>query len=167
MMKNEILNAIQIEQKINRMAFEIFEHNLSEKALVIAGIDGNGYKLAELLKNKLESISTIQCELGKISLNKKSPLDHPIAFNLDKNKLNNRTVILVDDVLNSGKTLMYAASEFLQVPLKKLSTVVLVDRNHNTYPVKADIVGLSMATTLQEHVNVDLSVKGKESAVLE
>jgi pyrimidine operon attenuation protein / uracil phosphoribosyltransferase len=166
-MKNVILNAIQIDQKINRMAFEIFEHNLSENALVIAGIDSNGYKLAELLKNKIESISSIQCELGKISLNKKSPLEHPIVFNLDKNKLNNRTVILVDDVLNSGKTLMYAASEFLQVPLKKLSTVVLVDRNHNTYPVKADIVGLSMATTLQEHIHVDLSIKGKESAVLE
>jgi pyrimidine operon attenuation protein / uracil phosphoribosyltransferase len=100
-------------------------------------------------------------------LNKKAPLNHPIVFDLDKNKLADRTVILVDDVLNSGKTLMYAASEFIQVALKKLSTVVLVDRNHNTYPVKADIVGLSMATTLQDHVNVDLSIKGKETAILD
>jgi pyrimidine operon attenuation protein / uracil phosphoribosyltransferase len=166
-MKNEILNAIQIEQKINRMAFEILEQNLNEKEIIIAGIDGNGYKLSVLLKEKLESISAIKCELGKISLNKKAPLNHPIVFDLDKNKLADRTVILVDDVLNSGKTLMYAASEFIQVALKKLSTVVLVDRNHNTYPVKADIVGLSMATTLQDHVNVDLSIKGKETAILD
>ncbi len=166
-MKNEILNAQQIEQKINRMAYEILEQNLLDTSLIIVGIDGNGFSLAQLLKSKLEAISTIQCELGKISLNKKSPLTHPIIFDLDKNKLTDRTIILVDDVLNSGKTLMYAASEFIQVSLKKLSTVVLVDRNHNTYPVKADIVGLSMATTLHDHVTVDLSEKGKENAFLE
>jgi pyrimidine operon attenuation protein / uracil phosphoribosyltransferase len=166
-MKSEILNAQQISQKVSRMAYEIVEQNLLETALVIVGIDGNGYKLAELLKAKLESISKINCEIGKISLNKKEPLQHPIKFNLDKSVLQNRTVILVDDVLNSGKTLIYAASEFMRVPLKKLSTVVLVDRNHNTFPVKADIVGLSMATTLQNHVNVDLSVSGKENAILE
>ncbi len=167
MKKVEILNTLQIEQKLNRLAYEIYEHTVDEKEIMLAAIDGNGYLVAKKLQDVLKKVAKYKIALGKISLDKKNPLaKKPVTDFTDKD-YKNKTVILVDDVLNSGKTLIYAVQLFLNQPIKKLHTVVLVDRSHTQYPVKADFVGLSLSTTLQEHIVADFSAKGKETVYLE
>lgn len=161
-----ILTSKQIEQKINRMAFQLYENNSNEKELVIAGIVGNGFLLAKRLASVVEKISGIKTKLIEIKLDKENPLTAEIKIALTEKELKNKVVVLVDDVLNSGKTLIFGAKPFLAAPLKRLTTVVLVDRGHNRYPIKADIVGLSLSTTLQEHIDVKLDQKGKEVVVL-
>jgi pyrimidine operon attenuation protein / uracil phosphoribosyltransferase len=165
-MKTLILNSKQIEQKINRIAYEIFENNYDEKEIVIAGIAANGYLLARRIADVLEKISKIKTQLIEISLDKENPFDSDIKLKLSDKELKNKVVILVDDVLNSGKTLIFGAKLFLNSPLKRLTTAILVDRGHNRYPIKADVVGLSLSTTLQEHITVELNKKGKEAVYL-
>lgn len=166
MSKVKILNTLQIQQKINRIAFEIYENNFSEKEIVIVGIEGNGYKFAGVLVSKLKEISKIKITYSKLIINKQQPWDNEVNLDLDHKKLANKTIILVDDVLNSGKTLMYAVKLFLNQPLKKLNTVVLVDRSHTNFPVKADYVGLRLSTTLQNHIEADFGKSGKEAVYL-
>lgn len=166
MSKVKILDTVQIKQKLNRLAYEVYENNFDEKQLLIVGIEGNGYKVAANLAEKLKEISKIKIQLGKISLDKNKPWDKSPQVDFDEKDFTNKTTILVDDVLNSGKTLIYAVKLFLDKPIKKLSTVILVDRNHTKFPVKADYVGLTLSTTLQEHIEADFSKKGKESVYL-
>ena len=109
----------------------------------------------------------MKTSLIEISLNKKSPLETKKETKINSKNIEGKVIILVDDVLNSGKTLIYGAKLFLHAPVKKLSTVVLVDRNHTRYPVKADYVGLSLSTTMQEHIAVDLNGKDKDVVFLE
>lgn len=151
---NRILDRHQIMQKIKRMAFEIYEHNFEEQALMLAGIHENGYLLAEHLRRELQSISAIQVELVGITLDKIHPLDHPIVVEPANINLANRAVILVDDVLNSGKTLAYAMQSFLKAEVKKIETATLINRHHTLYPINATYTGLSLSTTLQEHIRV-------------
>jgi pyrimidine operon attenuation protein / uracil phosphoribosyltransferase len=158
-----ILSKLQIEQKVNRMAYEIYENNYEEKEIIIAGVAGGGYLLAEKLNAVLKKIAPIKTTLIEITINKKNPLETGKQKNLATKTIENKTVILVDDVLNSGKTMIYGAQLFLNHPLKRLSTLVLVDRGHNRYPIKADYIGLSLSTTLQEHIDVELN--GKNNAV--
>ncbi len=155
-----VLNAQQMSQKIQRMAWEIYEQNHTEKNIIIAGIAKRGYVLAERIAKKLADISKIEVKLLSININKDNPLVKPIQ--VEKVDLINQTVVLVDDVLNSGKTLMHSTQYFMKQPLKKLTTAVLIDRNYKLYPIKADVVGLSLSTTMQEHVSVDF---GKKEAV--
>jgi pyrimidine operon attenuation protein/uracil phosphoribosyltransferase len=164
--KVKILDTKQIQQKINRLAYQVYENNFFEKELLIVGIDGNGYKVAKLLKEKLLKISEFKINLGKIILNKDKPWEGNPEIDFSEKKFINKTIILVDDVLNSGKTLMYAVKLFLDSPVKKINTVILVDRSHSRFPVKADFVGLTLSTTLQEHIEVDFSVKSKESVYI-
>lgn len=166
MSKVKILTTLQIRQKINRLAFEVYENNFSEKELLIVGIEGNGYKVAMQLSDKLKEISPIGISLGKISLNKEKPWDGEPRIDFKEKAFINKAIILVDDVLNSGKTLMYAVKLFLDKPVKKISTVILVDRSHTRFPVKADYVGLTLSTSLQEHIEADFSKKEKESVYL-
>jgi pyrimidine operon attenuation protein/uracil phosphoribosyltransferase len=166
MSKVKILSTQQIQQKINRIAFEIFENNFNEKEIIVVGIEGNGYKFANILVKKLSEISKIKFTLAKLTLNKQNPWKDDVDLSLDLKKANNKIIILVDDVLNSGKTLMYAVKLFLNQPLKKLNTVVLVDRSHTNFPVKADFVGLRLSTTLQNHIEADFSKAGKEEVYL-
>ena len=167
MKKTEILNTLQIEQKLNRLAYEIYEHTINEKEIMLAAIDGNGYLVAKKLQNLLKKVASYKIKLGKISLEKKNPLAQKPIIDFTYKDYKNKTVILVDDVLNSGKTLIYAVQLFLDQPIKKLHTIVLVDRSHTQYPVKADFVGLSLSTTLQEHIVADFSEKGKETVYIE
>ncbi|MHB8260599.1 MAG: phosphoribosyltransferase family protein [Bacteroidia bacterium] len=167
MQKVEILNTQQIQQKINRLAYEIYEHTVDEKEIMLAGIDGNGYLVAKKLNDVLKKIAKYKIILGKISLDKKNPLVKKPTIDFTETAYKNKTVIVVDDVLNSGKTLIYAVQLFLNQPIKKLHTLVLVDRSHTQYPIKADFVGLSLSTTLQEHIVADFSSKGKETVYLE
>jgi pyrimidine operon attenuation protein/uracil phosphoribosyltransferase len=166
MKKVRILDTIQIQQKLNRLAFEVYENNFAEKELLVVGIDGNGYKVAIQLVAKLKEISGMKISLGKISLNKEKPWEGEPVVDFEEKQFVNKTIILVDDVLNSGKTLMYAVKLFLDKPVKKINTVILVDRSHTRFPVKADYVGLTLSTTLQEHIEADFSKAKKEAVYL-
>ncbi|MGZ3899941.1 MAG: phosphoribosyltransferase family protein [Bacteroidia bacterium] len=164
--KVKILDKVQIQQKINRLAYEVYENNFSEKSLLIVGIEGNGYKVAASIADKLKEISKIKIQLGKIKIDKDKPWDGTPQIDFNEKDFVNKTTILVDDVLNSGKTLVYAVRLFLDKPVKKLSTVILVDRSHTRFPVKADFVGLTLSTTMQEHIEADFSKKGNEAVYL-
>ncbi len=160
--KTVVLNKTQVNQKIDRLAFQIHENHYSEKEIIIAGIAGNGFKLAELLKERLANYSDVKVILVPVQVNKKDPLAINASVELEKSDAEDKVVILVDDVLNSGKTFIYGIRHFLQVRLKALRTVALIDRDHKRFPVKADYVGLVLSTTLKEHVRVEL---GEEMAV--
>lgn len=164
--KVKILDKTQIRQKLNRLAYEVYENNFHEKTLLIVGIEGNGYKVAVNLAEKLKEISKIKIQLGKIKIDKTKPWLGVPEIDFEEKDFVNKTTVLVDDVLNSGKTLMYAVKLFLDKPIKKLSTVILVDRSHTNFPVKADFVGLTLSTTLQEHIEADFSKKGNEAVYL-
>jgi pyrimidine operon attenuation protein/uracil phosphoribosyltransferase len=153
MSKNIILNHQEIEHKIKRLAYQIYETFADEDKIVIAGIANNGYLFAEKISVVLESISNIKVSLCEVKLDKQNPFS-PITTSLSKEEYTNKGLVLVDDVLNSGTTLVYGVKHFLEVPLKKFKTAVLVDRNHKKYPVKADFKGISLSTSSKEHVNV-------------
>lgn len=159
--ESRILDSEGINQKIIRLAWQIYEDNVKEKEIIIVGICGRGEVLASSLSSMINQISSIKTKLGTIYLDKDNPYQKPVTTDLEEPDYTNKVVVLVDDVLNSGKTLIYASKYFLTTPLIKLSTVVLVDRNHNRFPVKSDYVGLSLATTLQEYITVFLEGKRK------
>lgn len=152
--KTQILDHKQIEQKINRIAYQIFENNYDQEQLIIAGIASNGFILAQLLADKLREISPIEIILEELHINKKDPIKSEVSLNLNSEAILKKSIIVVDDVLNSGKTMMYGLQYFLTAPLKSLSTAVLVDRSHKRFPVNADYVGMSLATTMKEHIEV-------------
>ena len=166
MTRVKILDTLQIRQKLNRLAYEVYENNFAEKELLVVGIEGNGYKFATLLGEKLKEISGIKINMGKISLDKDKPWEGEPRIDFKEKQFVNKTVVLVDDVLNSGKTLMYAVRLFLDKPVKKINTVILVDRSHTRFPVKADYVGLTLSTTLQERIEADFSKEKKEAVYL-
>jgi pyrimidine operon attenuation protein/uracil phosphoribosyltransferase len=159
-----ILDKIQIQQKINRIAYQLLEDNLDEKEIVLAGIWDRGYKLAIRLKAVLEDISKLKVTLLRVDLERQSSR-LVSKTDLDESKWKNKVIVLVDDVLNSGKTLAYGLGVFLNTPHKKIRTVVLVDRSHKIFPVATDFVGLQMATVLKEHVDVVMDVPGVEDSV--
>ncbi|MCV9928946.1 phosphoribosyltransferase family protein [Flavobacterium sp. LS1R49] len=153
MSKNIILTNQEIEHKIKRIAYQIYETFVDDEEIVIAGIATNGFIFAKKIAIALEAISSIKVSLCEVQVNKLKP-EQPINTSLTKEQYANKGLILVDDVLNSGTTLIYAVRHFLDVPLKKFKTAVLVDRNHKKYPVKADFKGISLSTSLLEHVQV-------------
>lgn len=158
-MKNKILNHTQIQNKIRRIAYQIYETNVNERKIIIAGIDGGGLKLATKIQEILEEITTAKIVLCTVKMNKKDPLESGVTTSLEEKEYKNASVVIVDDVLNSGTTLIYAVHHFLQTPLKRLKTAVLVNRNHKKYPVKADFKGISLSTSLQEHIEVKIAQK--------
>lgn len=156
--KNIILNHQEIKHKIRRIAYQIYENNVNEDEIILAGIQDNGYILAKKLKQSLEKISDVKPILCKVTIDKKNPLSE-IKTSLKKEEYTNKSLVLIDDVLNSGSTLIYGVKHFLDVPLKQFKTAVLVNRNHKKYPVKADFKGISLSTSLQEHVHVKFEAK--------
>ncbi len=155
-----IMDARQIEHKIRRMAYQIYEYNSAETELVLAGIMNSGYELAKRMERVLTEIAEFDVQLCQVEINKRAPLD-PIRCSLSAEDCRNKVVVLVDDVLNSGSTLIYGARYFLDVPLKKLQTVVLVDRSHKRYPIKADFRGVYLSTSLNETVKVTFGDEDK------
>ena len=151
--ENIILDQKQIDHKIRRIAYQIFENNVSEKEVVIAGIFENGFVFAKKIKTVIEKISPIKVIMCKVMIDKKNPIE-PITTSLESKIYENKSLVLVDDVLHSGTTLIYGIKHFLQVPLKQFNTAVLVDRNHKKYPVKADFKGISLSTSINENVSV-------------
>jgi pyrimidine operon attenuation protein/uracil phosphoribosyltransferase len=162
-MQNKILAHVQIQHKIRRIAYQIYETNVSEKKIIIAGIVGGGLLFAKKLQAVLEDITTAEIVLCKVMMDKKNPIKSGVTVSIPESEYRNKSVVLVDDVLNSGTTLIYGVHHFLKTPLKQLKTAVLVNRNHKKYPVKADFKGISLSTSLQEHVQVEF--KAKDDAI--
>jgi pyrimidine operon attenuation protein/uracil phosphoribosyltransferase len=151
-----ILNSKQVSQRLNRLAWQVYEQCSEEKEIILAGIGKNGFALAQRLAKIVETISPLTLRVTRVELNKDFPLEHPISIEVNAEECKDKTVLVIDDVSNSGKTLMYGVKPFLEFPVKAILTLVLVDRDHNRYPVKTNFVGLSLATTLQEHISVVL-----------
>ena len=153
--KTKILSAKEVQNKICRLAFEIYEGNFQEKEIALVGIEPNGAVLATLLKNEIERISPLIVHFSTIKLDKDSPLSK-VNISLKVDQVSKTSVILVDDVLNSGRTMFYSFKPFLESELYKVQVAVLVDRAHKKFPISADYVGYSLGTTLQEFVEVNL-----------
>ena len=160
-MKTPILDYPAILQKTIRIAHQIVEENYSEKELILVGIHPNGLAYAEWLQKAIQEFSKVKITLLSISLNKQEPLSEEIVFDKGKTSLKNKTVIVVDDVANTGKTTFYALKPIMDELPKKVQIAVLVDRKHKRFPVSADFVGMSLSTTLQEHILVNIA--GKKS----
>ena len=160
-----ILDKTQLAHKLRRIGYQIYEANVNEKEIVIAGIKENGYTFAKKLKQMVEKISPIKVTLCAVIIDKKSP-SSPITTSIPPSVYENKSLVLVDDVLHSGTTLIYGVRHFLDVPLKQFKTAVLVDRNHKKYPIKADYKGISLSTSINENVAV-IFEKGNDRAVLE
>ncbi|HET9826562.1 MAG TPA: phosphoribosyltransferase family protein [Chitinophagaceae bacterium] len=150
--KKYILDGEVVARKLRRVAYEILEDNIDETRIILAGIPENGLVIAKNIEKILAEISSLKTELISISLDKKLPEEVKLNKSLD---FNNQVVIIVDDVVSSGKTLLYAVKPFLEFQPKKIQTLVLVERSHNNFPVQPDYVGLSISTTLQEHIIVE------------
>jgi pyrimidine operon attenuation protein / uracil phosphoribosyltransferase len=162
----QIMDGLQMGQKIMRIAYEIYENNYQEKDIVLIGITGNGNELAHRIEKTLGEISGLNLVRYEITLNKDKPLESDIKFTGELKALKGKSIILIDDVLNSGRTLIYATRFILDAAPKSLSTATLVDRFHRKFPIRADYVGLTLSTNLKEHVRVELG-KGKEAVYLE
>lgn len=162
-MQNKILSHEQIQHKVKRIAYQIYEANVDESEIIIAGIEGGGLNFAKKIEKILKDITKANITICKVSMDKTNPLLTSIKTSISKEDYTNKSVVLIDDVLNSGTTLIYGVHHFLQVPLKQLKTAVLVNRNHKKYPVKADYKGISLSTSIQERVIVEF--KSKNDAV--
>jgi pyrimidine operon attenuation protein/uracil phosphoribosyltransferase len=163
--KNIILSNQEIEHTIKRIAYQIYETFVDEEEIVLAGIASNGFVFAKKIAEVLHAISTLKVSLCEVTMNKQEP-SSLVSTSLSKAEYTNKGLVLVDDVLNSGTTLIYAVRYFLEVPLKKFKTAVLVDRNHKKYPVKADFKGISLSTSSLEHVQVVFDENGNSYAYL-
>lgn len=153
--KTIILTSIQVEQKLQRIARELVELHYNKSEIIIVGISKRGVKIANKIYSILTQISSINIKLHTLTIDKDYPIENEITLSEKLVTLENKTVILVDDVLNSGKTLIHAVSYLLQVNISQLSTVVLVDRKHRLFPIRADFVGMTLSTTLKEHISVE------------
>jgi pyrimidine operon attenuation protein/uracil phosphoribosyltransferase len=136
------------------MALEIAENNMDEKSIILAGIRESGSVVAKCIQQILSDISNLQSELISIDLDKRKPKEVTLSSKMD---FNDKVIIVIDDVANSGKTLLYAMKPFLDFQPKKIQALVLVARSHNSFPVYPDYGGISIATTLQEHIYVEVS----------
>lgn len=150
----EILNERQILQKIKRIAIEILERNFDEKEIILAGINNNGYGFAQMLEKHINEASPVKTRLTQIQLNPASPIDSKVSIGIPLGELKQKTVIIVDDVANTGRTTFFAIQPLLAIIPKKVEVAVLVDREHKAFPISSNYVGLSLATTLNENIDV-------------
>lgn len=160
--KSLVLTKSEVEQKIRRIAFEIYEDNFKEKSIVLAGIDGQGYTFAKLISEELESISPIVVKIVKVSLDKLAPQQSEVKVDCEEKDFRKKCIVIVDDVLNTGKTIAFGMKPFLNVEVKKIEVAVLVNRSHTLFPILPTYTGFELSTTLNERVEV---VLGKKAAV--
>lgn len=165
-MKNYILTQQVAENKLRRMAYEVLENNSQEKELILAGIRESGSVIARNIRKLLLEITHngINIELITITLDKKLPREVTLSHSLP---FDDRVIIVVDDVSNSGKTLLYAMKPFLNFHPRKIESLVLVGRTHKAFPVQPDYTGLFLSTTLQEHIYVETEGDDVKGAWLE
>jgi pyrimidine operon attenuation protein/uracil phosphoribosyltransferase len=159
--KTLVLNTIQIQQKIRRMAFEVYENNAKEKLLILAGIEGQGHAFAKILAKEIKAIAGIEVHVVKVSVDKLAETQSEVAIDATSS-FKKKVVVLVDDVLNSGRTLAYAMKPFLETGVKKMEVAVLVNRSHTLFPITPTYTGYELSTTLTDHVEVKL---GKDASV--
>jgi len=160
--KKKILDYQSIKKKIRRISLQILESNIDRDEIIIAGIDLNGFIIAKKISQEISKISEINIKLCKVKIDKKNPLND-ISTSLNFEDYQNKSLVIIDDVLNSGATLMYSVKYFLNTKIKSLKTAVLVDRNHKKYPIKADFKGLSLSTSIQSKVEVVIDEKKIEA----
>ena len=151
--KNKIMDQKHIQKTIKRISYQIYETNSEENELVLAGIKENGLELATRIQKELKKISDLDVVLIEIKMDKKNPRDK-ISMSQSISFCENKSVVVVDDVLNTGRTLIYAVKKFLSSKIKKIQTAVLVNRNHKNFPIKGDFKGISLSTSIKEHINV-------------
>ncbi len=151
-----ILNKEQIKQKIRRMAMEVYERHADEKELLIAGINNKGLSLASLLAKEIKEISPIDCQLVNVRINPANPIEQPARILVPDISLTGKSIVLVDDVSNSGRTMFYAMQVFMKELPNSLETAVLIERTHKKFPVEVRFVGTTLATTIQENIEVYL-----------
>jgi pyrimidine operon attenuation protein/uracil phosphoribosyltransferase len=163
--KKKILTNSQIKRKIKRISLQIIESNIEEKEVVLAGIEQNGFLIAKELNKMITELSNLNIKLCSLKIDKKNPLNN-ISTSLNSSEYKNKSIVVVDDVLNSGSTLMYAVKHFLDTELRQLKTAVLVDRNHKKFPIKADFKGVSLSTSIQNHVKVQFDKNSIEAFLL-
>jgi pyrimidine operon attenuation protein/uracil phosphoribosyltransferase len=163
-----ILNDKQIRQKIKRLALEIVEKNHNFEHIIILGINNKGYLFAKLIAEEVEKIHDGKTLLRRLKINPAHPLDNPVTIDdLDGVDLTNSSIVLADDVANTGRTLFYAFKPLMESLMKSLQVAVLVDRKHKTFPIQTDFVGLSLATTYDENIKAHLSDPQNLSVTLE
>jgi len=155
MKENKILDKRQIEDKIKRISYEIYEENFDNESIIICGIEKNGSTIAKEVIKELESICNIKIEFISVALNKKKPLN-TVEIKSKKNIIKNKSIILIDDVSNTGRTLIYVINELTKFEPKKINTAILVNRDHSLFPVKINFVGLSLSTSINNHIEVIL-----------
>jgi pyrimidine operon attenuation protein/uracil phosphoribosyltransferase len=146
------------------MAYEILEANYSEKQLILAGICEQGELIARQLAKHLEEISSLEIIVTRIDLDKSHPFRQAHDTISNEIKFDNRVIIMVDDVLHTGKTIADGLKPFLDKKIKKIEVAVLVDRSHTAFPIKATYVGYELSTTLSDNIQVVL--KGKKGVYL-
>ncbi|HEX9512137.1 MAG TPA: phosphoribosyltransferase family protein [Puia sp.] len=165
-MKKYILTQQVAEKKLRRMAYEILENNPGEQKIILAGIRDNGSVIAGYIRSLLLEIAgqQLSIELISISLDKRNPREITLSQSLS---FDDQVIIVVDDVASSGKTLLYAMKPFLEFHPRKIESLVLVGRTHKAFPVQPDYTGLSLSTTLQEHIYVEVEGDRVKGAWLE
>jgi pyrimidine operon attenuation protein / uracil phosphoribosyltransferase len=164
--RQQILSPHQTRQKIRRIAYEVYEQNFEEQAILVAGITGEGYAFARRLVEELRAISPLEVQLVELRFDKEVPHQSPVEFDDAATRLDDQVIIVADDVLNTGRTLAFALQPFLKVRVRKLQVAVIVDRSHRRFPVSADYIGYSLSTTMNEHVEVILSDAQTEGVYL-
>ena len=155
MKENKILDKRQIEDKIKRISYEIYEENFDNESIIICGIEKNGSTIAKEVIKELESICNIKIEFISVALNKKKPLN-TVEIKSKQNTIKDKSIILIDDVSNTGRTLIYVINELTKFEPKKINTAILVNRDHSLFPVKINFVGLSLSTSINNHIEVIL-----------
>lgn len=164
MARNYILDGDTVQIKLERMAYEVLEHNLDEDEIILAGIQDNGSVIARNMKKILNDISSVNVRLISLSLDKKNPDRVELSENII---VDHKVVVIVDDVANSGKTMLYSLKPFLEFHPRKIQTLALVARTHKAFPIELDYTGLAVATTLQEHIYVEVDGEKISGAYLE
>lgn len=163
--RNYFLTAAAAEKKLQRMAFEIAEQNTEENTdLILAGIKDNGVVLAHIIAGYLKDLFSGNIRVIEVSLNKREPAEIKLSEKID---FTDAVIILIDDVTNTGKTLLYALKPFINFHPKKIQTMTLVERSHKMFPVSSDYVGISLATTLKEHIFVEVDGDRVSGAYME
>lgn len=154
----KILDDRRIRQKIKRIAIEILERHFGEPDIVLAGLNNNGLHFARLLAEALAPITPddVRIQLTRIRLNPANPVAYQPSIDMTAADLSGKPVIIVDDVANTGRTIFYAIQPLLEVLPKKVEVAVLVDRTHKSFPIKADYIGMSLATTLKDNIVVQI-----------
>ncbi len=155
MLGNKIKDGLAIKSSVKRIAYQIYENNIDEKSIVIVGIGNPGKIFRNLIGNSIKSICDLNLIFVSLTIKKKKLLN-VVESDISLEEIKNKSIIIVDDVLNTGSTLIYAVSYFLKIPVKKIQTAVMVNRNHKKFPIKADFKGISLSTSVNEHISVIL-----------